>query len=182
MRSAQFSSGLGLQNPICRSASISWKNESWLLCDINSISFGHSLMCWTATPGAWLEGSVSLCRSCHSPNPPCTKKHRCCHRLKLFVLWSLHHGCIFITLRTGCSGETRLVLHVPSSSWAAKRFYYYYYYLTQIRHVNWITCTMFFCVMGIKFVYFCVTLQLMKLVSLCRLAAQLQQWCCQFLA
>ena len=32
--------------------------------------------------------------------------------------------------KTGCSGETRLVLHVPSSSWAGKRFnnYYYYYY------------------------------------------------------
>jgi len=27
--------------------------------------------------------------------------------------------------KTGCSGETRLVLHVPSSSWAGKRFNYY---------------------------------------------------------
>jgi len=36
--------------------------------------------------------------------------------------------------KSGCSGETRLVLHVPSSSWAGKRFnyyccYYYYYCL-----------------------------------------------------
>jgi hypothetical protein len=30
--------------------------------------------------------------------------------------------------KTGCSGETRLVLHVPSSSRAGKRFNYYYYY------------------------------------------------------
>ena len=30
--------------------------------------------------------------------------------------------------KTGCSGATRLVLHVPSSSWAGKRFNYYYYY------------------------------------------------------
>ena len=29
--------------------------------------------------------------------------------------------------KTGCSGETRLVWHVPSSSWAGKRNYYYYY-------------------------------------------------------
>ena len=36
--------------------------------------------------------------------------------------------------KTGCSGETRLVLHVPSSSWAGRRYYCYYCYYHYCYH------------------------------------------------
>ncbi len=39
--------------------------------------------------------------------------------------------------RTNCFGETRLVLHVPSSSWAGKRFYYYYYWYYHYSSYNY---------------------------------------------
>ncbi len=43
------------------------------------------------------------------------------------ALWLLKLSNYLIVMRkTDCSGQTRLVLHVPSSSWAGKRYHYCY--------------------------------------------------------
>ena len=81
-----------------------------------------------ASGDSHISGETRLsCRTCMltCAIPSCT-----CHSSSVLqVTWELHHPHHM----TG-SGETRLVLHIPSSSWAGKRlnyfYYFYYYYIT----------------------------------------------------
>jgi len=74
---------------------------------------------------------------------------------------SKHTLCQHTTFQTSCSGETRLVLHVPSSSWAEKRCDHYYYHHYYYYHYYYYCCCYYY-----YYYYYCYHYWLLLLLSL----------------